>query len=1089
MLDFIFTNLIKGTETGEKISSSLVFANITFTLNNQVTTGTYEYFGRYKQKSRSRLRDSIKMIVDESFEAIQNGECFSLYKYLTQSHRRYARIHVSEEATFNECRFSGDSAFDDINNAKGHVDVISSLEDINKVWIQEVKVKDKIKKVRLDSILDFYSKYYEAINTKKPMYFYLVRPALDNRRLDGMLYFASFEVVPLEQLRDISYRLSNELTKRVFDRITKESVKSAVASIMSRNLSHNLGSHYLYYTKATLEKLADKGSHLGPDIRGAAKVLSYIQSRMDYLATIVSNDKYPYGSVNFKSQILDELTIDDFSKRHYGNDSKEEFQENFNRDFEQVELIKENVEQLKAKFAQYDKKKDDVNIRLQIADVASTLLEQVSTIDRRNIYNRTTNFLLTNLIKSEDYSRPEIIEVKQSGTERVKPLYLFVRIWNEDTKEYQLFTGSIDPSVYIRESESEGDAIERENKAKEMLSRINMALPGGTMSCHAFFNILENYIRNSAKYSWTDSKAKELTFTIAIKADASGRNAECLIYDDKHDALIQGGGKNAKSTLLNDINHRLAHMKVLAEDNTIDKDNKGLKEMVFSAVWLKANETNQSFADIITSIEGANSRKKVALIKKYAFEFMSVDDNAIPTDDPSEANLAIRIILPLFSQVESLHGKKIQDLIQLHTDIVEIPKEADQRIFRNRSFYDVFPRVFLGANPTKTEVDENSKFIKYRGSESDGINTFKLKMAIKKNLGDIDNYSLQMDAIDEPGTDFFVSPENQILFDTHFSTTISKKTLLEEYFGLKDELGKLLFEYYFGTDRELTKKKILSFDKGLDIRKSTIALLKRLGKYAYVDTISGNNFTKTLQGLFMAGLTSDFSLFRTYNDQYLSLKIKESALTRITIIDERLYNSVKWNFSLGENNTTTLDIRSTEHELMLKNVRVLNFNERSRKKGNRAYGHKVEGLPLFAGSQFMATGPLANQSNASNFLSIHLGLIEKLLKSKELEKEEYCGPRGKNPFDVKRVNRLMDLLTKTFGIKADDSLESKLHICVHSGRGNFSKELEGPLKEYPFISLAALENAFNNSKFLLSQMFYNTIFIGKGEINHKNKAS
>ena len=59
----------------------------------------------------------------------------------------------------------------------------------------------------------------------------------------------------------------------------------------------------------------------------------------------------------------------------------------------------------------------------------------------------------------------------------------------------------------------------------------------------------------------------------------------------------------------------------------------------------------------------------------------------------------------------------------------------------------------------------------------------------------------------------------------------------------------------------------------------------------------------------------------------------------------------------------------------------------------------------------------------------------------------------------------------------------KVFISVHSGRGNFSKELEGPLATYPFLSLSAIENAFNNSKYLLAQLFYNTIYIGKGIIN------
>lgn len=1048
MTDFIFTNLIQGTKTGEVLFPSLVFGNITFSLNGKVTTGTYEYFGRYKSKRYSRLRERVKCIVNQSFEAIDKGDCYSLYLYLTQSHRRYARIYVKGDNSFNECRFSGDSAFDDINSAIGHVDVISKLEDIEKVWTQEKRINGQMKCVKLDTILNFYTRYHAAITSKRPLYFYLVRPTLDNRRLDGMLYFASFEPVQLEQLRDISYRLSNELTRRVFERINRESVKSAVATIMSRNLSHNLGSHYLYYTKSTLEKLADKSGNLGPDIRGAAKVLSYIQSRMDYLATIVSDDKYPYGSVNFKSQILDELTIDDFSKRHYSLDSSEVFRGLLLQSIKQVKLIKDNVNKLDNMYMQYDQKEDRPELRKQISDCVSSIVEQISTLDKRNAYNRTTNFLLTNLIRSENYSRPSILETLPIVQKGVKPLYLFVRIW--DGLDFRLFTGSTNPKVYIREFETENYAKERERLTKEMLSKINLALPGGTMSCHAFFNILENFIRNSAKYSWTDDKKSELTFTISLKVDESSQRLECVVFDNKHDACVSRNKKGSEASLLRDIQHRLAHMKILAEDNTIDKENKGLKEMVFSAVWLKANESELSFADIITMIENASSRKKAHLIRKYAFDVLAVDDKGNPSND-SKANLAIKICFPIFSRVESLHGKTVQDLIKLHTDVVEIPMNFGDSLIKKRRYDQVFPRVFHNNPPTPNEISDGLQLIENREPERDGIEVYMLKEAINNNLGNIDLYFLRMDAIDEPGTDIFITPESQIIFDTHFSTKISKKTLLKDFFDVDDE------------------RSILN---------------DRRGKYAYVDTISGNNFTKTLQGLFIAGLSKDLSMFKSYGDKYLSLKIKESALTRIIIIDERLFNSVKWNYDLGDRGDEIVDIRSTEYELMLKNIRVLNVTEKTRKKNSRIYGHKVDGLPIFSGSQFLATGPYSEYPNASNFLSIHLGLIEKILKSREFESDKYCGPSGNNPFEEGRISRLMDLLTNTFGLYSKDGNSAKLHICIHSGRGNFSKELEGPLRQYPFISLAALENAFNNSKFLLSQLFYNTIFLGKGEINH-----
>ena len=64
--------------------------------------------------------------------------------------------------------------------------------------------------------------------------------------------------------------------------------------------------------------------------------------------------------------------------------------------------------------------------------------------------------------------------------------------------------------------------------------------------------------------------------------------------------------------------------------------------------------------------------------------------------------------------------------------------------------------------------------------------------------------------------------------------------------------------------------------------------------------------------------------------------------------------------------------------------------------------------------------------------------------------------------------------------------KNRYFISVHSGRGNFSAELEQSLDMYPFISMAALENVYENSKYLLSQLFYSTIYIGKGVANQHN---
>ena len=195
------------------------------------------------------------------------------------------------------------------------------------------------------------------------------------------------------------------------------------------------------------------------------------------------------------------------------------------------------------------------------------------------------------------------------------------------------------------------------------------------------------------------------------------------------------------------------------------------------------------------------------------------------------------------------------------------------------------------------------------------------------------------------------------------------------------------------------------------------------------------------------GITADTCRYKTWYDKYFGLKIKESALTRITLIDERLFNSMKG------------DGKEKETELSLKNIRVLNINPENKSS-------KDPLSALFEGNDFK------DSSNYTHFLSIHLGLIEKIVKS------EWGKKYGRRSTIDKRVKAFMEELIMIF-----EGDQREIFISVHSGRGNFSKELEGPLATYPFIGLAAIENAFSNSKYLLSQLFYNTVYIGKGVIN------
>ena len=138
--------------------------------------------------------------------------------------------------------------------------------------------------------------------------------------------------------------VSIHTTKQLVDFSRNEAIKSAKAAIMSRNMSHNLGSHVMFYIKQRLEsvekilqtgtlqdliksnsiegireRIKDSSTQPGeemPFLVGLGRFINYLQERQDYIAT-VATDYIPYKtSISFKDAIYDELKPDLRARRH-----------------------------------------------------------------------------------------------------------------------------------------------------------------------------------------------------------------------------------------------------------------------------------------------------------------------------------------------------------------------------------------------------------------------------------------------------------------------------------------------------------------------------------------------------------------------------------------------------------------------------------------------------------------------------------------------------------------------------------------------------------------------------------------------------
>lgn len=792
-----------------------------------------------------------------------------------------------------------------------------------------LKISDKIEEKLQKSLVDensFLGANIKRLEKKESYYVWIRLEDFDKDGNYHSYYYAiSDEEDTLHRFRDrdgeflryIMYLKSqlshehNELLKKQEQEIKRQSIKSAIAFIMSRNMSHNLGSHYLDYTQSDLSELSqtlkdkflDSVDHQTSKkknyranfesliketqrsyyfIKGSEKTLEFIRNRMYYLATITDNTFSQPLPVQLTSEILPAI---------------------------------------------------------------------ITTED-----NDFTNFYLKNLVRSEDYS--------------------------DHDERY----GAI--SVEVNEQES-----------LNSLNEISVALPLGSVSSHAIYNIIENFIRNSAKYQCGScDKPKDLNFKIIINEGKELGDLVVKVHDDKKQGnKLHKDGK----TLVEWLNGRLTNLHFINADDNINNDDKGLKEMLLSSFWVNARHDGKSISEVVYDFEKGSEDRKLEFLEKYGFTFILADD---------KESLGIKFHLNQHFKVLSYQER--EKYPYLTSDIVTVPDEATHewhyvREFNNSERFD--------------ELDSAiNNSVAAEASGEDYNNTINLLSAIEHNLAlNIDPFIVDMN--DTCEEDYYENNNTQaIVFSTHMSSKTSD----------------------LGNKRDVED---------------------RYKAYAYYDSISGSNFTKQLEDFYLS--TYNGSHFKSWNSKYTSILIKESALTRIAIIDECFFNTT--DFTTIDNYRTKEQIKGTSLELDFRNIQLLNISESNTKN---IYSFPSIGFEKekpsenteehFVGNSFRNVGIPFKQNGKDyywpHFISIHFGIIQKLLGHREFSKEN--------------VNSIIDSILKSLNYAEG---KKYIRIAIHTGRGSLSEEQKKALADYCIIPRETLRAAFNNSKYILCQLFNN----------------
>lgn len=330
-----------------------------------------------------------------------------------------------------------------------------------------------------------------------------------------------------------------------------EAIKSAKAAIMSRNMSHNLGSHVMAYLKQHLGSvkdmldkkvlyslvpgILDKNVDLKnianttemPFLVGLGRFIGYLQERQDYIAT-VATDYIPYiAPVNLKDAIYDELNPDLRYARHNDTDDK----------------------------------------------------------------NRPSNILLKYIAKSEGLSRAEYNSNENNDHDiRIG----FKGYKNGEPLKTTFGESSVDESMTI-------------------LRQINFGLPGGLIGRQAIFSIIENIIRNAAKHGVFDEQHKSLELILDVIDGLDIQRNEHDIFEDRiYDEEIFNLLKDSTdiktlqvititdnlrtSTKVLDNLKRALNEDYLDECGKMMNTNKGMKEMRISAAWLRHYTDEESYS-------------------------------------------------------------------------------------------------------------------------------------------------------------------------------------------------------------------------------------------------------------------------------------------------------------------------------------------------------------------------------------------------------------------------------------------------------------------------------------------------------------
>lgn len=829
--------------------------------------------------------------------------------------------------------------------------------------------------------------------------------------------------------------------------------RSIRAAIMSRNMSHNIGSHVLSYLKIQLSNVgnivnnqllsdlvnlnswnANSENQITVDatklelpfLVGLGHFISLLQERQDYIATIATDYIPCFTPVDFKEAIFDGLNPDYKWIRH-----------------------KEDPEREKGRHPK--------------------------------------NILLEYIARSEGLTREESEDLG-----KLKFLYGYDIEKNDGNIEWKSIKGDAPKEI-------------------DFMRGKQISLPGGMMGRQAIFSIIENIIRNAAKHEIREKDMKDLNITLGLidgdmvaNGTTKGLSTELLekFKGKQHVSdywflsisYPAANTKELKKSLENKLN-----TPFMNEDFDMDETNKGMKEIIISAAFLRrqSNLNGENIKEIVNSLTTTliNAKENDEIIAKNCKlrpnngepEFVYVDAQNVDGQDQISYVIPVRKVLPLMVCTDGMSDSD-KELFNAKTDncpwqICEsIETFISESVKRGFEYYIVADReVYNMVRPYGTNRiviwDERSDEMKeyWHGEETEFHHLMRIVSALHAKC------SIHPDNEEE-----YIYIEDGKASSSHpigTNQNTEKEMWTSHYGDINEEERKELHRLFNFHPAGKGKKVKYLYRTHLETSQnykgyieSRIYDSKDYFQNDFIEGISGGNSTDRL-------LRREPYTFTTYTNHF------HAAQSRVAIIDERIFKDIH-----GVDGSLCAD----------KGINV---------KGDKAYRSLQfiqKGIDIFAiipikdGTVFALVGCIVLKNRQGkeivgcrycqlatlyfddkfklcfdssdsfgrdyDYFAIHQGILDKLYEPfKHLVTAEGVEENNKEyKLDVTRTlyNYFMDSETISCLNGREDFLPN---FIIHSGRGKCS-EADMPQK-LPFVSYAQMSHAINDCKLNLIQLF------------------